>query len=322
MPFDRVLAEYTPHKTSSCTRRRAVHCRCLASKAALVRSTRSPNRAGRFVPPRTSASTIPRSHRLASRRPACCAAVAVHGYSQGFLNHHDAARAQRLSREDHAREESVRKLRKSKVARASKRSNDREDPRACISIRSTSVTAPTAWRPTSQRYFGKSVARSQSGGSRHLAARPQGAARYNPVRYPPSAPIHAQHRDPTDAGRGQDQRGRPPAAARAYPLQLANKSVAERPRRTLWNGWTAARCAVRKALRAGLKVYTTLDLDAHSRRARTGATVLAIEAGRSDRNKHETLRALHAHREGDVEAHLSVSADAFSLRARATARCG
>src|SRR5205814_8487878 len=126
-------------------------------------------------------------------------------------------------------------------------------------------------------------------------------ARYNPVRYPERAiqrrnTVIALMRDNGYINEADASR------ARAYPLQLANKSVTGEtaPYFVEWIRQQLDAQFGKQLYEQGLKVYTTLDLDMQSAAERAlERQARAIEAARFGPYQHETFEHYLAHREGD-----------------------
>src|SRR5438094_4951276 len=149
----------------------------------------------------------------------------------------------------------------------------------------------------SQRYFGKSVRDLNLAEAATLAALPKAPARYNPVRFPERA---IQRRNTVlglmhDAGFiSQADMSR----ARAYPLQLANKSVTGEtaPYFVEWIRQQLDAQFGKQLYEQGLKVYTTLDLDMQTAAERALERQLkSIEAGHYGPYSHETYEYYMAH---------------------------
>ncbi len=302
-PSIEILAEYTPHQTSKLY---AVDGRFIAELGLEKRTLVKIDEIPKIVQDAFVSTEDKRFfshagidwHRAASvvlRSP-------LHGYSQGFSTI-TMQLARNVFPEKISREKSiVRKLKEAKVARAIEAKYDKKKILELYLNQIDLGHGAYGVETAAQRYFGKSVRDLNLAEAATLAALPKAPARYNPVRYPERA---IQRRN-TVIGLMRDE-GKISEAdasrARAYPLQLANKSVA---------GETAAYFVewVRQQLDAqfgkqlyeqGLKVYTTLDLDAQYAAERAlERQVLAIEAGRFGPYKHETFEHYMAHREGDV----------------------
>src|SRR5206468_11511939 len=153
----------------------------------------------------------------------------------------------------------------------------------------------------SQRYFGKSVRDLNLAEAATLAALPKAPARYNPVRFPERA---IQRRNTVlglmrDAGYISEA---DMSRARAYPLQLASRSVTGEtaPYFVEWVRQQLDAQFGKQLYEQGLKVYTTLDLDMENAAERAlERQARAIEAGRFGPYQHETYEHYMAHRAGD-----------------------
>ncbi|HVF40221.1 MAG TPA: PBP1A family penicillin-binding protein [Gemmatimonadaceae bacterium] len=165
---------------------------------------------------------------------------------------------ERISREKTV----VRKIKEAKVARAIEAKYDKEKILELylnqISLGNGAYGVETA----SQRYFGKSVRNLNVAEAATLAALPKAPERYNPRRHPERAierrnlVIELMRRN--GALSDTDARG-----ARAFPLQLANKTDAgdTAPYFVEWIRQQLDDQFGRQLYEQGLKVFTTLDLD-------------------------------------------------------------
>ena len=302
-PSIEILAEYTPHQTSKLY---AVDGRFISELGLEKRTLVKIDEIPKIVQDAFVATEDKRFfshagidwHRAASvvlRSP-------IHGYSQGFSTI-TMQLARNVFPEKISREKSiVRKLKEAKVAREIEAKYHKKRILELYLNQIDLGHGAYGVETASQRYFGKSVRDLNLAEAATLAALPKAPARYNPVRYPERAiqrrnTVIGLMRDEGKISEADASRGR------AYPLQLANKTVA---------GETAAYFVewVRQQLDAqfgkqlyeqGLRVYTTLDLDAQYAAERAlERQVLAIEAGRFGPYKHETFEHYLAHREGDV----------------------
>ena len=226
----------------------------------------------------------------------------IHGFSQGFSTI-TMQLARNVFPEKISRERSpVRKLKEAKVARQIEAKYDKKKILELYLNQIDLGHGAYGVETASQRYFGKSVRDLNLAEAAMLAALPKAPARYNPVRYPERA---IQRRN-TVIGLMRDD-GKISEAdasrAKAYPLQLANKSVTGEtaPYFVEWVRQQLDAQFGKQLYEQGLKVYTTLDLDQQNAAERAlERQVLAIEAGRFGPYKHETFEHYIAHREGDV----------------------
>ena len=226
----------------------------------------------------------------------------VNGFSQGFSTI-TMQLARNVFPDQISREKNiVRKLKEAKVAREIEAKYDKKKILELYLNQIDLGHGAYGVETASQRYFGKSVRDLNLAEAATLAALPKAPSRYNPVRYPERA---IQRRNTViglmrTSGRISEADA---SRARAYPLQLANKTE---------SGETAPYFVewVRQQLHAqfgnqlyevGLKVFTTLDLDMQSAAERAlERQVRAIEAGRYGPYTHETYEHYIARREGDT----------------------
>src|SRR5438094_952206 len=117
----------------------------------------------------------------------------------------------------------------------------------------------------SKGYFGKTVRDLNLAEAATLAALPKAPARYNPVRFPERA---IQRRNTVLGLMRQNGfiNDADASRAKAYPLQLANKSVTGEtaPYFVEWVRQQLDAQFGKQLCEHGLKVYTTRDLDIHS----------------------------------------------------------
>ncbi len=154
----------------------------------------------------------------------------------------------------------------------------------------------------SQRYFGKSARDLNIAEAATLAALPKGPERYNPRRNPSLAVERRNYiidllRDdaPDHAGGRRAVEGVSAAALVAQRLPHAGSYFVEYVRQQL-----APRFGD-DLYRDGLRIYTTLDLDAQLAAERALDDQLdKIESGAMGRYNHETYREFQARKQGDV----------------------
>src|SRR6476469_4783836 len=225
----------------------------------------------------------------------------IHGYSQGFSTI-TMQLARNVFPEQISREKSaIRKLKEAKVAREIEAKYDKKKILELYLNQIDLGHGAYGVETASQRYFGKSVRDLNLAEAATLAALPKAPARYNPVRFPERAiqrrntviELMRQNGFVSDADAGR---------AKAYPLQLANKSVTGEtaPYFVEWVRQQLDAQFGKQLYEQGLKVFTTLDLDMQSAAERAlERQARAIEAGRYGAYPHETFEHYVAHREGD-----------------------
>jgi penicillin-binding protein 1A len=301
-PSIEILAEYTPHQTSKLY---AVDGRFISELGLERRTLVKIEEIPKIVQDAFVTTEDKRFfshagidwHRAASvvlRSP-------IHGYSQGFSTI-TMQLARNVFPEKITREKSpIRKLKEAKVARAIEAKYDKKKILELYLNQIDLGHGAYGVETASQRYFGKSVRDLNLAEAATLAALPKAPARYNPVRYPERA---IQRRN-TVIGLMRDE-GKISEAdasrARAYPLQLADKSVTGEtaPYFVEWVRQQLDAQFGKQLYEQGLKVFTTLDLDEQNAAERAlEQQVKRIEAGRYGPYKHETFEHYMAHREGD-----------------------
>jgi penicillin-binding protein 1A len=225
----------------------------------------------------------------------------IHGYSQGFSTI-TMQLARNVFPEQISREKTV--IRKVKEAKVAREIEAKYDKKRILELYLNQIDlghGAYGVETASQRYFGKSVRDLNLAEAATLAALPKAPARYNPVRFPERA---IQRRNTVielmrQNGRISDADA---SRAKAYPLQLANKSISGEtaPYFVEWVRQQLDAQFGKQLYEQGLKVYTTLDLDMQGAAERgLEHQARAIEAGRFGPYAHETYEHYLAHREGD-----------------------
>jgi penicillin-binding protein 1A len=301
-PSIEILAEYTPHQTSKLY---AVDGRFIAELGLERRTLVKIDEIPKIVQDAFVATEDKRFYSHAGidwhRATAVILRSPIHGFSQGFSTI-TMQLARNVFPEKISREKSpIRKLKEAKVAREIEAKYDKKKILELYLNQIDLGHGAYGVETASQRYFGKSVRDLNLAEAAMLAALPKAPARYNPVRYPERA---IQRRNTViglmrDAGYINDADA---SRARAYPLQLANKSVTGEtaPYFVEWVRQQLDAQFGKQLYEQGLKVYTTLDLDEQNAAERAlERQVKAIEAGRFGAYKHETFEHYMAHREGD-----------------------
>ncbi|MDQ3243881.1 MAG: PBP1A family penicillin-binding protein [Gemmatimonadota bacterium] len=156
----------------------------------------------------------------------------------------------------------VRKIKEAKVARDIEAKYDKEKILELYLNQISLGNGAHGVETASQRYFGKSVRNLNVAEAATLAALPKAPERYNPRKHPARAVerrnlvIELMRRN----GALSDAEAR---GARAFPLQLANKTDAgdTAPYFVEWVRQQLDQQFGRQLYEQGLKVYTTLDLD-------------------------------------------------------------
>ena len=176
----------------------------------------------------------------------------------------------------------VRKIKEGKVAREIERKFDKKKILELYLNQINLGNGAYGVETAAQRYFGKSVRDLNIAEAATLAALPKAPERYNPKRHPERAiqrrntVIELMRRN--DAITDEQAR-----EARAYPLQLANKTEAgdTAPYFVEWVRKQLDQQFGRQLYEQGLRVYTTLDLDMQLAAERSLERQLRrIEAGR------------------------------------------
>ena len=225
----------------------------------------------------------------------------IHGYSQGFSTI-TMQLARNVFPEQISREKSI--IRKVKEAKVAREIEAKYDKKRILELYLNQIDlghGAYGVETASQRYFGKSVRDLNLAEAATLAALPKAPSRYNPVRFPERA---IQRRNTVielmrQNGRISDADA---SRAKAYPLQLANKSISGEtaPYFVEWVRQQLDAQFGKQLYEQGLKVYTTLDLDMQGAAERAlEHQARAIEAGRFGPYTHETYEHYLAHREGD-----------------------
>ena len=302
-PSIEILAEYTPHQTSKLY---AIDGRFIAELGLERRTLVKIDEIPKIVQDAFVATEDKRFYSHAGidwhRATGVILRSPLHGFSQGFSTI-TMQLARNVFPDKISREKSpIRKLKEAKVAREIEAKYDKKKILELYLNQIDLGHGAYGVETASQRYFGKSVRDLNLAEAAMLAALPKAPARYNPVRFPERA---IQRRNTViglmrDAGyiNAADE-----SRAKAYPLQLANKSVTGEtaPYFVEWVRQQLDAQFGKQLYEQGLKVYTTLDLDQQNAAERAlERQVLAIEAGRFGPYKHETLEHYLAHREGDV----------------------
>src|SRR3954468_9687953 len=301
-PSIEILAEYTPHQTSKLY---AIDGRFIAELGLERRTLVKIDEIPKIVQDAFIATEDKRFYQHAGidwhRAASVVLRSPLHGYSQGFSTI-TMQLARNVFPEKISREKSpVRKLKEAKVARAIEAKYDKKKILELYLNQIDLGHGAYGVETASQRYFGKSVRDLNLAEAATLAALPKAPARYNPVRFPERAIqrrntvlglMHgAGYISEADASR-----------ARAYPLQLANKTATGEtaPYFVEWIREQLDQQFGKQLYEQGLKVYTTLDLDEQGAAERAlERQARAIEAGRYGPYPHETFEHYLAHREGD-----------------------
>ncbi|MDP9278527.1 MAG: PBP1A family penicillin-binding protein [Gemmatimonadota bacterium] len=302
-PSIEILAEYTPHQTSKLY---AIDGRFIAELGLERRTLVKIDEIPKIVQDAFVATEDKRFYSHAGidwhRATGVILRSPIHGFSQGFSTI-TMQLARNVFPEKISREKSlIRKLKEAKVAREIETKYDKKKILELYLNQIDLGHGAYGVETASQRYFGKSVRDLNLAEAATLAALPKAPARYNPVRYPERA---IQRRNTViglmrDAGYISEADW---SRARAYPLQLASKSVTGEtaPYFVEWVRQQLDAQFGKQLYEQGLKVFTTLDLDAQSAAERAlERQAVAIEAGRFGPYKHETFEHYMAHREGDV----------------------
>ena len=302
-PSIEILAEYTPHQTSKLY---AVDGRFVAELGLERRTLVKIDEIPKIVQDAFVTTEDKRFYSHAGidwhRATGVILRSPIHGFSQGFSTI-TMQLARNVFPEKISRERSpVRKLKEAKVARQIEAKYDKKKILELYLNQIDLGHGAYGVETASQRYFGKSVRDLNLAEAAMLAALPKAPARYNPVRYPERA---IQRRNTVIGlmqAEGKISEG-DASRAKAYPLQLANKSVTGEtaPYFVEWVRQQLDAQFGKQLYEQGLKVYTTLDLDQQNAAERAlERQVRAIEAGRLGPYKHETFEHYIAKREGDV----------------------
>jgi penicillin-binding protein 1A len=301
-PSIEILAEYTPHQTSKLY---AVDGRFVAELGLERRTLVKIDEIPKIVQDAFVSTEDKRFYSHAGidwhRAASVVLRSPLHGYSQGFSTI-TMQLARNVFPEKISREKSI--VRKLKEAKVSREIEQKYDKKKILELYLNQIDlghGAYGVETAAQRYFGKSVRDLNLAEAATLAALPKAPARYNPVRYPERA---IQRRNTViDLMREEGKISDADASrARAYPLQLADKSVTGEtaPYFVEWVRQQLDAQFGKQLYEQGLKVYTTLDLDEQSAAERAlERQVRAIEAGRYGPYPHETFEHYVAHREGD-----------------------
>jgi len=301
-PSIEILAEYTPHQTSKLY---AIDGRFIAELGLERRTLVKIDEIPKIVQDAFVATEDKRFYQHAGidwhRAVGVVLRSPLHGYSQGFSTI-TMQLARNVFPEKISREKSiVRKIKEAKVARAIEAKYDKKKILELYLNQIDLGHGAYGVETAAQRYFGKSVRDLNLAEAATLAALPKAPARYNPVRFPERA---IQRRNTVLGlmhGAGYISEA-DMSRARAYPLQLANKTVTGEtaPYFVEWVRQQLDAQFGKQLYEQGLKVYTTLDLDMQGAAERAlERQAKAIEAGRFGPYQHETYEHYMAHREGD-----------------------
>ena len=301
-PSIEILAEYTPHQTSKLY---AIDGRFIAELGLERRTLVKIDEIPKIVQDAFIATEDKRFYQHAGidwhRAASVVLRSPLHGYSQGFSTI-TMQLARNVFPEKISREKSpVRKLKEAKVARAIEAKYDKKKILELYLNQIDLGHGAYGVETAAQRYFGKSVRDLNLAEAATLAALPKAPARYNPVRFPDRA---IQRRNTVlglmhTAGYISEA---DMSRARAYPLQLANKTVTGEtaPYFVEWVRQQLDAQFGKQLYEQGLRVFTTLDLDMQSAAERSlERQARAIEGGRFGPYSHETYEHYIAHREGD-----------------------
>jgi penicillin-binding protein 1A len=304
-PSIEILAEYTPHQTSKLY---AIDGRFIAELGLERRTLVKIDEIPKIVQDAFIATEDKRFYQHAGidwhRAIGVVLRSPIHGYSQGFSTI-TMQLARNVFPEKISREKSVvRKIKEAKVARAIEAKYDKKKILELYLNQIDLGHGAYGVETASQRYFGKSVRDLNLAEAATLAALPKAPARYNPVRFPERA---IQRRNTVLGlmnGAGYISEA-DMSRAKAYPLQLANKTVTGEtaPYFVEWVRQQLDAQFGKQLYEQGLRVFTTLDLDMQSAAERSlERQARAIEAGRFGPYQHETYEHYMAHREGDEGA--------------------
>src|SRR3954465_8522779 len=301
-PSIEILAEYTPHQTSKLY---AIDGRFIAELGLERRTLVKIDEIPKIVQDAFIATEDKRFYQHAGidwhRAASVVLRSPIHGYSQGFSTI-TMQLARNVFPEKISREKSIiRKVKEAKVARAIEAKYDKKKILELYLNQIDLGHGAYGVETASQRYFGKSVRDLNLAEAATLAALPKAPARYNPVRFPERAiqrrntviELMRQNGYVSDADASR---------AKAYPLQLANRTVTGEtaPYFVEWVRQQLDAQFGKQLYEQGLKVYTTLDLDMQGSAERAlERQAKAIEAGRFGPYQHETYEHYMAHREGD-----------------------
>ena len=301
-PSIEILAEYTPHQTSKLY---AIDGRFIAELGLEKRTLVKIDEIPKLVQDAFVSTEDKRFYEHAGidwhRAASVLIRSPLHGYSQGFSTI-TMQLARNVFPEKISREKSViRKVKEAKVARAIEAKYDKKKILELYLNQIDLGHGAYGVETASQRYFGKSVRDLNIAEAATLAALPKAPARYNPVRFPERAiqrrntviELMRQNGKISDADASR---------AKAYPLQLANKTITGEtaPYFVEWVRQQLDAQFGKQLYEQGLKVFTTLDLDMQSAAERAvERQAKSIEGGRYGPYQHETYEHYIAHREGD-----------------------
>jgi penicillin-binding protein 1A len=296
------LAEYTPHQTSKLY---AVDGRFIAELGLERRTLVKIDEIPKIVQEAFVSTEDKRFYQHAGidwhRATSVILRSPLHGFSQGFSTI-TMQLARNVFPEQISREKSIiRKVKEAKVAREIEAKYDKKKILELYLNQIDLGHGAYGVETASQRYFGKSVRDLNLAEAATLAALPKAPARYNPVRFPERA---IQRRNTVIELMRQNGfiNDADASRAKAYPLQLANKTISGEtaPYFVEWVRQQLDAQFGKQLYEQGLKVYTTLDLDMQGAAERAlEHQARAIEAGRFGPYSHETYEHYLAHREGD-----------------------
>jgi len=301
-PSIEILSEYTPHQTSKLY---AVDGRFIAELGLERRTLVKIDEIPKVVQDAFVSTEDKRFYQHAGidwhRAASVILRSPIHGFSQGFSTI-TMQLARNVFPEKISREKSViRKIKEAKVARQIEAKYSKKKILELYLNQIDLGHGAYGVETASQRYFGKSVRDLNLAEAATLAALPKAPARYNPVRFPERAiqrrnTVIALMRENGYVSEADASR------ARAYPLQLASKSVTGEtaPYFVEWVRQQLDAQFGKQLYEQGLRVFTTLDLDMQSAAERAlERQARAIEAGRFGPYQHETYEHYMAHRAGD-----------------------
>ncbi len=301
-PSIEILAEYTPHQTSKLY---AIDGRFIAELGLERRTLVKIDEIPKMVQDAFVSTEDKRFYQHAGIDWHRAASVVIrsplHGYSQGFSTI-TMQLARNVFPEKISREKSI--VRKLKEAKVSREIESKYEKKKILELYLNQIDlghGAYGVETASQRYFGKSVRDLNLAEAATLAALPKAPARYNPVRYPERA---IQRRNTVIELMRQDGKisDADASRAKAYPLQLANKTATGEtaPYFVEWVRQQLDAQFGKQLYEQGLKVYTTLDLDEQGAAERAvERQAKLIEGGRFGAYTHETFEHYVAHREGD-----------------------
>ena len=296
------LAEYTPHQTSKLY---AVDGRFIAELGLERRTLVKIDEIPKIVQEAFVSTEDKRFYQHAGidwhRATSVALRSPIHGFSQGFSTI-TMQLARNVFPEQISREKTI--IRKVKEAKVAREIEAKYDKKRILELYLNQIDlghGAYGVETASQRYFGKSVRDLNLAEAATLAALPKAPARYNPVRFPERA---IQRRNTVIELMRQNGliNDADASRAKAYPLQLANKTISGEtaPYFVEWVRQQLDAQFGKQLYEQGLKVFTTLDLDMQSAAERAlERQARAIESGRFGPYSHETYEHYLAHREGD-----------------------